>query len=676
MRLVTTLAGVLWLGAAAAHGAPAPAPPDWGLTPLAMSDLCEQALRRAGTALETVATLPAQSRSFANTPEAIETALQDLEDASAPAVLMGSVSVSSAARSAGAQCQAGLDSFAEAVLARPDLYRALGEYAAQKEALSGERKLLLERELADWRSRGAGLDRESRLELRFVRERLAARQQVFSDDLEWPRAKLFFTPEELAGLPPSAWQAWPRQGRLVEVDAEPEAYRVFMASVRDVSARQRLEFLYRNRAAATNGPVLQEILALRGRAARLLGAGNYARLALAGGLVPAPGSCRGALEGLAKRLKPQAKAELSALTALLRQDSGPRSKAKLQRWDREFYISRQLGAARAEAPALPGEEVRDGVLLVVQKLFGLRISRAGAPAAWHPDAALYELRDAQSGELLGSFSLDLYARPGKAPRAGVFVLSAGRRGADGAFQPGVCALWDNWPRRVGLAEMEGLLHGLGHVLAALLPRPRYARFGGPGLPPEAAELPGLLLGRLAWQPEVAAAVSGRRWTPPMLEEARRRRAAGWPLAALDDTAFALADLDMHEASGGAGAALRRRLESPGLDPESRGTHPEDSARALVQNGAGAAARVLAALLAEEFWRRWGEEGLFNPEAARHLRETFLAAGAAQTAQAVRNYLGREPTWDAVPPALAWPAGAAQDAEAATSGPPWRRRLLR
>ena len=87
---------------------------------------------------------------------------------------------------------------------------------------------------------------------------------------------------------------------------------------------------------------------------------------------------------------------------------------------------------------------------------------------------------------------------------------------------------------------------------------------------------------------------------------------------------------------------------------------------------GASGPILAALLAEELWLRWNEEGLFNPASGLHLRETFFAASAAETAQGLRNYLGREPSWSAVPGPEGWPELRGE----APAGPAWRRRVLR
>jgi thimet oligopeptidase len=592
-----------------------------------------------------------------------------------------------------------LDAFAEETLARTDLYRALDGYAARREVLSGEKRLLLERELADWRGQGAGLDREARLELRFVRERLAARERGFFDNLEWPRAKLLFSPEELAGLPQGSLQTYSRQGRLLQVEAEPDAYQPFMASVRDPTVRQRMEFLFHSRAAASNGPVLREILALRGRVADLLGSSSYAQLAMSGRLVSAPGRASALLKALAKRLRPSAKAEISALAGLKRRDAGPHADHTLRGWERDYYLALQRQALypRADDPAvaesLSTDTVTDGVEPVLGRLLGLSLRRVPDAAVWHPDVTLNEVRDVESGELLGYFYLDLYARPGKPQRPAVFILAPGRSTPEGGHRPAVCVLWGSLAQPLAggaallrhgkVGDLEDLFHGLGHVLAVSLSRTDYARFSAAGLSPDALEIPALLLGRLAWRPEIVAAVSGhvrdrsRPLPPELLAEVASARAVGWSLRALDQTAFALVDLELHEGKGASdpGAVYRRDFSRLALDPVTPGTHPESSAAALVRDGAGASGPVLAALLAEELWRRWDEEGLFNPASGRHLRETIFAVGAEDAARGLHNFLGRDPGYDATPAPEAWPAAEEQDGQAADFGPPWRRRLI-
>jgi thimet oligopeptidase len=265
------------------------------------------------------------------------------------------------------------------------------------------------------------------------------------------------------------------------------------------------------------------------------------------------------------------------------------------------------------------------------------------------DLSLHEVRDARSNELLGRLYLDLAPRPGKVTDALVFVLDPGRDAPGGRRVPACVMLASRPSSRGALLDLEDFYHDLGHAMSVFLARNRYAWFSGSNLSRDMAESPALLLGRLAG----------------------RKGAAGWPWRALDDAALAWADLRAHEKDADPGAVMRDAGEEFSLVPATPGTHPEASAAALVRDPAGASGPLLAAVLAEGLWRRWNEEGLFNPAAGMHLRETLLEASAAGAAQGLRNYLGREPSWDETPAPEGWPELRGE----APVGPPWRRRVL-
>ncbi|MBI5240081.1 MAG: hypothetical protein HY926_06385 [Elusimicrobia bacterium] len=615
----------------------------WDLSPEELSQGCSDALRRAESALRAVAAIPAEGRDFANTPAALEEALQGLEDAAAPALLLARVSVSSATREAGGLCEARLDAFAAELPQRPELWRALEQYSGQ--GLAGEDRLLLERQRALLSSGGAGLEREARLELRYLRERLAAREKSFLDNLDWPKASLQISEEELAGLPPALLRSLPRPGRLIRVDAEPALYGEFMSMVSDASTRQRLEFLFHNRAAASNARVIREILSLRGQIARLRGAGSYSHLALSDRLIKDPDRARGILRDLASRLRPLARQQLSAMRELKRRELGKKADRKIRAWERDYYAARLgLGGVTGPEPSSLEEAASKA-----ERLLGVSLTRVQKPEVWHSSVSLHEVRDSRSQELLGRLYLDLSPRPGKTPGSAVFVLDPGRDAPGGRRVP-VCALLASWPSSRGaLSDLEDFYHGLGHALSVFLARNRYAWFSGANLSRDVSEAPALLLGRLAG----------------------RKGAAGWPWRALDDAALAWADLRAHEKDPDPGAVMRDASEEFSLVPATPGTHPEASAAALVRDPAGASGPLLAALLAEELWRRWNEEGLFNPAAGMHLRATFFGASAAEAAQGLRNYLGREPSWEATPAPEGWPELRGE----APAGPAWRRRVL-
>jgi Zn-dependent oligopeptidase len=670
----------LWLAGAAA------AEPTMPLSDQPAQE-CADALRRAETALQAVSRMPEPARTFANTPEALENALQDVEDIAAPIILRRFVSTSSAEREAGAECESRVDKFLTAAFARPDLFRAVSEYAARREALAGESRLLLDREIADFNRAGAGLDRPTRAEIAMLEERIERQERTFRENLEWPVPALLLSADELAGTPPGFAAGLPAQGELRRLAALPALYRVFMASALRDGPRVRLEFAYHSRAPA-NGQLLKEILLLRLKRARLAGLSSYARQALAEDMISDPERKRAILDKLRRRLLPRARTELSDLTAFKAAREGQRPGKTVFAWDRAFLTERRREPfdETATAELFPSSDSVRNAFTVLEGLLGLRLRPAASrQSPWDPAAQLYEARDADTGELLGRLYLDLYARAAKPERPAVYILSRGRRLSDGRYRPPECVILAGWKpppatlRHGRQSDLEDFFHAMGHALAVMLSRARYGRFSGAGLANDFTETPALMLSRLPWQPEIAVRIASRADVQPAIfARALRARAAGGALAALEDVAYALYDLRAHSVSApkDPGSLYREFHGGIALLPTTPGTHPDTGDLRSVDEPALGGDPIVAGLAAEALWRRLKEEGLANPATGRRLRQALFEPGAGKEAVSLRNFLGHPPLWNEIPDPACFAARAFAAEPYISSGPPGRRRLLR
>lgn len=667
MRRLTLAALLLTLAAAsrAAEIAPGP-PPDLSLSSEDISDRCSDAMGRARIALRTVKTVPAAARDFADTPEAIETALTELEEAAAPLLFIAHISASSAAVSAAELCRQRITAFFQDVYADRGLYRALQQYASRQEPLAGESRLLLADQQDEFQSHGAGLDSDQNQELRFLGERITALERAFAETLELDHARLALSPEEISGLPPRLLERLPRDGVDYQVPITPAYYLPFLNTVSNRSARQRMESMYHDRGAAANGQLLKEISDMRRRYARKLGRDSYAEHLLARRLTSRPADIKDNIKTLARGLRTPARSLLNDLRAARDHDTGHKGDRGLAAWDRPYYLDQQrrrLYPDRDEelSAFFPLDRVKSNALSVIQRFLGLRLARVPQAETWSPAAELYEVRDAEPGpgDILGYFYLDL--TPAESRQPFVFVLNHGHRLLSEGYRIPICVLYAGMDgrrllRHGRISDVETLFHGLGHALAVILSHPRYARFSGANMAPDFNEVLPLILGRLSWLPEVQAALAGRSLPPALLSETAEARRHGYPLLSLEAAAFALYELESNSDSppSDPSAAWRKLFDRVALLPTTPRTHPETGAIRLVRDPGGASDAISARFYAEAIWRRLQDEGLFNPVAGRHLRETLFQAGAGEEAQRLRNFLGRTSRLDSLPDPTAWP----------------------
>ena len=146
-------------------------------------------------------------------------------------------------------------------------------------------------------------------------------------------------------------------------------------------------------------------------------------------------------------------------------------------------------------------KVRQGLLDVTGRLFGLRYEPVADAPVWHEDVTAYDVRSTPTaGRAIGRIYLDLHPREGKYKHAAQFTLAdgvAGRQLAEGVL---VC----NFSR--GLMEHDHvvtLFHEFGHLLHHVLGRPgEWTRFAGVATEWDFVEAPSQMLEEWAWDADV------------------------------------------------------------------------------------------------------------------------------------------------------------------------------
>ena len=70
----------------------------------------------------------------------------------------------------------------------------------------------------------------------------------------------------------------------------------------------------------------------------------------------------------------------------------------------------------------PIDTVVNGMLNIYQTLLGLRFTKLEDAEVWHDEVSLHQVNDAQTGETLGYFFMDLHPRDGKYGHAAMWDL--------------------------------------------------------------------------------------------------------------------------------------------------------------------------------------------------------------------------------------------------------------
>jgi oligopeptidase A len=555
------------------------------------------------------------------------------------------------------------------------LYRA---YAAILErdgqTLDTTQRKLIDNALRDFRLAGVALDAERQLRFRTLMQQLAREQARFEENVldcanAW--SKTVTDAEVLRGLP-AAVVARARAmaqdkgiaGWLLTLDQP--TYLAVLTHAEDEALRRELYTAWSTRASDQgpaagrwdNSPVIENILRWRHEAATVLGFAHYTAFSLATKMARTAEEVRAFLENLADHCVPVARAEFAELERF--------AGRSLHAWDVPFFaerLQRSLHGITDEElrPYFPLPRVLEGLFGVAARLYGLEIREKTDVAVWHPDVRFFEIHSGQ-GERVGSFYVDLYARPGK--RSGAWMDEclgrlefAGRRVLPVAYL--VCNFLPPVSERPALLthdEVVTLFHEFGHGLHHLLTRVRYPSLAGiNGVPWDAVELPSQFMENYAWNPDVLRLISahidsGVQLPDAMIGRLQATRTFQAGLKAVRQLEFALFDLRLHsEYQPQHGTRLGQILEEVrrrvAVVPSPEFNRFAHSFGHIFAGGyaAGYYSYKWAEVLAADAFAAFEEAGVFDAVVARRFLDAILSRGGSRDAlEAFVEFRGRAP----------------------------------
>ena len=548
---------------------------------------------------------------------------------------------------------------------REDVYRVLKAFAHTKPQLNGEDKKLFEETMRDYRRAGLELPKAERDEVERIRKELTALETDFQNNVTKAQQPVKFPKAELAGVPEDFLQ------QIKTGDDEYTAkanvtwhYISVMDNARREDTRKRFLAEHDNLARTANLPLLEKILGLRDDVAKKLGYQNYAAYVTEVKMVKNGGAAIKFLEDLKTGLQPKFAAELEEFRQLKVKETGD-ANAKNNIWDWR-YFSNQLKKEKYNVDAeqlrvyFPYQPVLDGMFAIYQRIFGLKFEKVEPPYRWIGDLQFYAVSDAQTGEPMGLFYLDMFPREGKYNHFAQFGIVEGKLLPDGKYQRPVCALICNFPAPtkehpslMSHSDVETLFHEFGHAMHTILTRARYSRFAGTSVPRDFVEAPSQMLENWPWDKKVLDSFAADYRDPSkkipaeILAKLKEARLATEGVRYRRQLAFGLMDLTLHSQIKVANATNTLALSNEKLGDVFLPMLPDTAFIGyfghIIGYGAGyygyAWADAIAADMATVFEK--SPDGYFDKQAGMRLRKEVYEAGDARDVNvSIEKFLGR------------------------------------
>ncbi|NOZ36083.1 MAG: M3 family metallopeptidase [Chlorobi bacterium] len=388
--------------------------------------------------------------------------------------------------------------------------------------LNTEQKMLLKRVYENFVRGGANLSGKQKERFRDINKQLSMLTLKFGENLlnENNAFELVIDNKaDLAGLPETVISA-------AKETAEAKGYKdkwvftlqkpsliPFLTYSENRALREKIFKAYINRGDNNNDndnkDVIKQIVNLRVERAHMLGFKTHADYILAVNMAKTPKNVFDLLNKVWKPALKTAKQEAADIQTMINKDG---KNFKLQPWD-WWYYSEKIRKERydldeeALRPYFKLENVRKGMFLLANKLYGITFTPLKDVPVYNKDVSVFEVKDAD-GSYIGIYYVDYFPR--KSKKGGAWMTSFTKqshiKGKD--VKPIVMNVTNfskptgDKPALLSFEEVETMFHEFGHALHGLLSECTYNTLSGTSVARDFVELPSQVMENWASEPEM------------------------------------------------------------------------------------------------------------------------------------------------------------------------------
>ena len=524
---------------------------------------------------------------------------------------------------------------------------------------------------------GANLDSVSQAKLRELNTEISSLQTTFGENMlkETNAFRLVVDKkEDLAGLPDGlvavaaeTAKACGESGKWVFTLHNPSVM-PFLQYADNRELREQIFKGYINRGNNGNDndnkAVCARLVAARLEKAKLMGYEDYASFVLETRMAKTSAAVYDLLYQVWTPALAKAKAELDDIKAEIKKDG---EDFEPEGWDWRYYADRAKKAKydfdeSTIRPYLKLENVRDGMFLFANKLYGVTFETINEIPLPHPDAIAYEAKD-KDGSHLGVLYFDFFPRESK--RGGAWCSQyRAQTYKDGKKVAPVVTIVCNFtkpsegnPALLTPDEATTMFHEFGHALHNLFRDVHY--YGISRVPRDFVELPSQVNEHWTFEPELLKEYAKHYQTNELIPDELVERfnqcgKYGQGFATTEYVAASLLDMDFHTMNEiPAGFDVmdfeQMTLAKQGLLRQIPARYRTTYFNHTMGGGytAGYYSYLWSEILDADAFEAYKETGdIFNAEVAEKFRRYVLQPGAIDDAMVMYvNFRGKEPNID-------------------------------
>ncbi len=542
--------------------------------------------------------------------------------------------------------------------------------------LSEEQSMLLDEFYRDFINNGAALSEEQQERFREINKQLSLlklqfQENVLSDVNNF--SLIIEDSSDLAGLPEAVIDIAAKKAKEEDMEGKwiftlhNSSVMPFLMYAKNRALREKMNRAYILRGNNTNqfnnGEIINQIIALRLERANMLGYKHYAEYALENRMAHNVENVMSFLEELWDSALLIVKNEMRELQNIVYQEG---EKFDLQYWDWLYYaekLRKEKYDINEEAlrPYFELNNVRNGIFLIVDKLWGLQFIQREDVPVYHPDVTAWEVLE-RDGKHLGIIYMDMHPRENK--RGGAWMSNFRRQYVDpdkGFISPVISIVCNftppgkEQPSLLSFEEMTTFFHEFGHALHSLMSKTESYSLSGTSVPRDFVELPSQIMENWAKHPEVLPLFAkhyetGEPIPDELIEKLKQTEYFNQGFSTVEFLSSALLDMDYHTSVSkdifDVNEFEQKVQDHYNMPDEIYFRHGSTHFQHIFSGGyaAGYYSYIWAGILDADAFEAFVETGdLYDQETARKFRTEILERGGTRDAMKMyKAFRGREP----------------------------------
>lgn len=412
-----------------------------------------------------------------------------------------------------------------------------------------------------------------------------------------------------------------------------------------------------------NIPVIQKIIALRDKKAKLMGFDNFAQMMTSRVMAKTPEAAEQLLMQVFTPAVKRSHEEVADMQALVDAEGGD---FKIAPWDYYYYAEKvkkqkydfDEGDVR---PYFSLENVLNGLFGAAERLYGIKMVEIPDAPKYMDQVTVYDVQDAATGEHISVFMTDFFPRSTKRQGAWMEQMQAAGEYEGGVMKRPIVYNVGNFtppsadtPALLTLDEVETTFHEFGHALQGMLTRAPYKSLAGTNVDRDYVEMSSQMNEHFAFTPEMLKSYArhyktGEVIPDSLIQKLEASSKFNQGFATTELAGAALLDLEwgkQHEDDIDVVAFEKKVADKIGMPEEITFRYRSPYFKHIFGDdgyASGYYTYLWSQVLEADAWELFEQNGVFDPATAASYKKNILESGDTEDALVLfENFRGHKP----------------------------------